>query len=383
MGLLSTLLLVGALNGVLLAILVMSPRPNRMASQFLAALIAIVSMRLIIYVLGFAGTYDAHRELTFLPLDLSLGFGPLIWLYVATLVAGERPAAWWRHLAPAALQLGYYLACFALPLSQKWAWFTDYHLIWVAPLGLAAVLASSAIYLVLSWRAYTDYQRGLDERFSNGEPWRLNWLRLILLAFGALVALTTAFALWNLSVAPLDYFDRTPVMFASCALIYLLGLMGWRHGAVAYPRMTPANTERPTAARKDYAALAADWRRRAETAGWWREESLTLGDLADRLGVSERSLSRALNTGAGQNFNGFVNGLRVDAVMRALDDPRESRDLLALALASGFNSKASFNRAFKQATGWTPSAFRAARTARREIRQSSRQADSEATAAPR
>ena len=80
--------------------------------------------------------------------------------------------------------------------------------------------------------------------------------------------------------------------------------------------------------------------------------------MAERLGVSEGYLSRALNQGLGVNFNEFVNRMRVEAVTRAMSDPAESRPVLAIALECGFSSKASFNRAFKAATGATPTELR-------------------------
>ena len=84
---------------------------------------------------------------------------------------------------------------------------------------------------------------------------------------------------------------------------------------------------------------------------------MTLGEAASRLGVSERTLSRGLGEGSGQSFNEFFNGLRVEAVQRAII-AGASDDLLTIALDCGFRSKASFNRAFRRHTGTTPSAWR-------------------------
>jgi AraC-like DNA-binding protein len=59
------------------------------------------------------------------------------------------------------------------------------------------------------------------------------------------------------------------------------------------------------------------------------------------------------------NFATFINGLRARAVAGSLIEGR-SEDLLTLALEAGFNSKASFNRAFKAALGVSPSEYRRA-----------------------
>ena len=100
-------------NGVVLTGLIALHRTNRTANLTLAALIFVVTARLGPYALGFAGLYDAHPWLTFLP----LAFGPLLWAYVVAVSGGSVSYPTW-HLAPAGLQLAYWIACFALPLAS-------------------------------------------------------------------------------------------------------------------------------------------------------------------------------------------------------------------------------------------------------------------------
>jgi len=66
-----------------------------------------------------------------------------------------------------------------------------------------------------------------------------------------------------------------------------------------------------------------------------------------------------LNEGSGQTFHEFINRMRIRCVTAALADESDARDVLAIAVDAGFNSKASFNRVFKQYTGVTPSSYRA------------------------
>lgn len=356
MGPRSALLLLGALNGAFLALLILRNAYNRTANRLLAALLVLVALRLGIYVLGFAGAYDAYRWLTFVPLDLSAGFAPLLWLYVRAL-AGRMPRRWPVHLLPAAIQFGYQAVCFLLPVGRKWDWYTTGNLHIVEPVAMAAILVASSVYLALSWRDQARYQAWLDTRFADRDVWRLVWLRTMIAAFTVLLALVAAAAAWHVLVRPLDYFDRTSVMIGFCLLAYALGLLGWRNGGIAYPPIAEIG-DAASARRSDYPAQAEKWVRRIEAEGWWREEGLMLSEVARRLGTSERSLSRALNDGAGRNFNGVINSMRVAAVQQALSDPVETRDLLTLALDNGFASKASFNRAFRSVVGTTPSAWR-------------------------
>lgn len=95
----------------------------------------------------------------------------------------------------------------------------------------------------------------------------------------------------------------------------------------------------------------------------FREEALSIGSLADRLGVPEYKLRRLINQGLGhRNFNTFINGYRLAAAKRALSDPaQQATAVLAVAMDCGFQSLGPFNRAFKADTGMTPTEYRRAR----------------------
>ena len=166
LGIRSLVLLIGAINGVLLALPLLRARVNRTANRLLSALILVAALRLTPYVLGFAGAYDAARWLTFAPFDLTFAFGPLLWGYVVVLTTGALPKHWRWHLVPVALQLAYSLACFALPLDTKWDWYTGWHQRLVDPLFLGLLLASLSAYLLAAWRQYGRYRAWLDDHLS-------------------------------------------------------------------------------------------------------------------------------------------------------------------------------------------------------------------------
>jgi AraC-like DNA-binding protein/uncharacterized membrane protein len=92
----------------------------------------------------------------------------------------------------------------------------------------------------------------------------------------------------------------------------------------------------------------------------YRTEELTVASLAQRLKTPEYRLRRVINQRLGhRNFNAFVNGYRIDEAKAALANPAQRElPVLSIALESGFQSIGPFNRAFKAATGLTPSEFR-------------------------
>ncbi|MBV1908994.1 MAG: helix-turn-helix domain-containing protein, partial [Kangiellaceae bacterium] len=82
---------------------------------------------------------------------------------------------------------------------------------------------------------------------------------------------------------------------------------------------------------------------------------LSLTDVSKETSFLERDISRAINLVGETNFCEFVNQLRIDSVIEQL--PLKNRTILDMALESGFNSKSSFNAAFKRTTKMTPSQF--------------------------
>ncbi len=364
MGTLSLSLSIGAANGLALSLLLAFTMRQRAANLVLAVLIALLALRLGPYILGYAGMYDAHPWLTFLPFDVSFAYGPLLWIYVRVLTEGKVPPRWRMHLAPSAIQIAYWLVCFSLPMDAKWDWYTGGHLGAVAPLGAAIGLASAGAYLAMSWQVVRRYRRWLDGAFANRDESRLQTLRLLLAAFGVTLAVAVGFAITSWFITPLDYFARFPLMVAFAALSYALGLQGWRNASLQYPpyRQVEDAAVEPTSSATttpiDYFAQATAWRARTVEAGWWREEALDLAGLARELGASPRTLSRVLSEGLHQTFREFIGRIRVDVVARELANPANTEPILQIALAAGFSSKASFNRAFLAYQGMTPSAYR-------------------------
>ncbi len=92
----------------------------------------------------------------------------------------------------------------------------------------------------------------------------------------------------------------------------------------------------------------------------WRTEGLTIGALAKRLQTPEHRLRAVINQNLGyRNFTVFINEQRIEAAKQALSDPAQAdQQVLTIAYDVGFASLGPFNRAFKAATGDSPTEFR-------------------------
>lgn len=89
------------------------------------------------------------------------------------------------------------------------------------------------------------------------------------------------------------------------------------------------------------------------------EPSLTIQDLAAQLNVPARDLSILINHHLDQHFFDFVNEYRIKKAMTILKDPsKNGLNIQEVLYQVGFNSKSSFNTAFKKYTDLTPTQFR-------------------------
>jgi AraC-like DNA-binding protein len=92
----------------------------------------------------------------------------------------------------------------------------------------------------------------------------------------------------------------------------------------------------------------------------YKDPTLSVASLARHLDVPEYRLRRHIHQRLGfRNFNAFVNSHRLAEARAALADPAQRHlPVLTLALEAGFGSIGPFNRAFKLATGLTPTDYR-------------------------
>ena len=87
--------------------------------------------------------------------------------------------------------------------------------------------------------------------------------------------------------------------------------------------------------------------------------SLSIRNLADQMEMNARELSILINQSLNQHFFDFVNEYRINEAKQLLKDSSQKElTVLEILYKVGFNSKSSFNTAFKKHTGTTPTQFR-------------------------
>ncbi len=152
---------------------------------------------------------------------------------------------------------------------------------------------------------------------------------------------------------------------ANAVIQAVLGLGGI--GSLLTARGSLFGAAEPPADESDLAAPATmedHWLAKLETAmvadQLWQREGLTISDVAAAVGLPEHRMRRLINDRLGyRNFTAFINERRIAAAKTILSDPAQSRRTVAsIAFDLGFGSLGPFNRAFREATGTSPTEYR-------------------------
>lgn len=277
-----------------------------------------------------------------LAVTLAFPVAGFFWLFVYA-VFEDRPITP-LHLAPAALLL--LSGFFMLPQpAEAPTW------LWASRNVAGGLLSLHALYLIgKGWRGDL-----LETR---------RRLRAPVLGLGASFSvLIVSLALGNRihPIGVLHYLDvGEPVGGAIMALLALSGAVAFLQGRPevfgASRRLDVGSDGRAEAG--DRILLQGLQQVMAEER--WRREGLTIGALAEGLGAPEHRLRRLINGRLGhRNFAEFVNSFRIEAARRRLSDPTEARTTVAaIAFDVGYGSLGPFNRAFRTATGSSPTEWR-------------------------
>jgi ligand-binding sensor domain-containing protein/AraC-like DNA-binding protein len=91
----------------------------------------------------------------------------------------------------------------------------------------------------------------------------------------------------------------------------------------------------------------------------YRDDTLSLQSLAEKLSIPHHQLSQLLNEKLNKNFSDFINSYRIEEAKTLLGDPKwTDRKIISIAFEVGFNTKAAFYNVFKKYTNMTPNQYR-------------------------
>ncbi|WP_461101123.1 ABC transporter permease [Spirosoma koreense] len=196
------------------------------------------------------------------------------------------------------------------------------------------VIISVTLYLFLSHRLIQDFYKRLQPVLMDRPRYAFRGLEKALILIGWSCLLTLVSESFFLAIA-----------------VVLMGMAV----EVILQSDSPVKLEMPIADRSDAKRKGRKLKEAVAANHHYEDAELTLTTLALKLAMHPHELSRIINVGLDKNFNDFINEFRVREIARKMRDPAYDRlTLLGIAYESGFNSKTTFNRVFKQMTGKTP-----------------------------
>ncbi|MEQ8705119.1 MAG: AraC family transcriptional regulator [Phaeodactylibacter sp.] len=327
----------------------------RQSNLLLGILLILYALTLSNGLFAMAGIYAQYPFLYFIPINFSLSLGPLFYFFVRSRIqpSFRLQRRHLPHFILPVLQFLFYLSIgFRSAAYKSWIWREV-----IAPCGqfieegLLIVLALG--YLGAAYRML----HGVPELFWKGPVYR--WLRRFNISLAFLFLISSGYEIldWVLyGFFEYNLFNMEwvafPLKLSYAGISLLIGYHAYlyQHQSLILPE---AQTKPPAEAPELSARIDA----LLEENKPYLDPELSLEAFAKLLGVHRNTVSKVLSS-RGESFRGLVNRYRVEEFIRLVQEGQhEHLTLLAIAFESGFNSKASFNRAFKGHTGSSPTAF--------------------------
>lgn len=338
-------------------------RQKNKADFWLALLLLVLCSALITPFIGFANVYDLNQWLTYFPFSICYSYGVLIWFYTLNLTDSKRKFQSKDILffLPAIFYLLFRFFLFSHDLAWK-DWFSKNYGRFSDTVVFVTEIIWNVAFLYFSIKHVRKYRMWLNENYSDTEKIKFDWLRNFLYVFTFVLILGGIFDFTNSFIFYLSYMQYFYFELILAVVTYYLAVAGYLRSKTielefSEIKSKQTDLERKTLlSEKELEKLKLKLQNIVEKEKVYLEPNLTLNELSRQIGVNATVLSYTINNGFGKNFNDFINEFRINEVKAKLKKENNST-LLGVAFDCGFNSKATFNRAFKKFTGVSPKEF--------------------------
>lgn len=383
----STPLLILTLQGLIFTFFLLKRYylKKNISDLFLASILLITCYHQTTYTIGFLDWYDTYRntKVNYYLVNLSLGLAPLIYFYFISVTSPKKVfnKKYLLHFIPVLLLILIRIAILIYDANQ--IGFSDtqngylvvnFQWEFLDPVVELLSMLQMLIYLVLSFQLLYKYKEKINHFFSNIYKIELNWLNNFLVIYTFLYLYHSIQLVINATIVDLSWIQEWwYYLLSGLAIIYigikgfytdLSQLRGLEIGAFLEQEnkqeIQKFNTEEVVIELSEKLQIAKvtieDY---FETHKPFLEPDLTLVGLSDKLSISREELSETINKAFNLKFNDFINQYRVEEFKSKLAEGYDTKlSLLGIAYECGFNSKATFNRAFKKITNNSPSNYR-------------------------
>lgn len=384
----TTFFLLAAGHGLFLAMMLFfNKKGNPAANRILGVFILCFALTLIDYV-GYWTRYNYYFPyLANMYKFLAFLFGPLLFLYFKRIE--EDAIRWsrdWMHFIPFLLMLVYLAPWFLIPGPSKVKLLQGvadevvqqrFFFPIIPYLVPSLIVGHLSIYAVACFR-YVSRQKEEDPRKEEElSQVRYRWYRVLM---GLYMGFAAGYLFYYLLVFTpyFTLFYDYSISLAMTVFIYTVGILGYKQPAIfsgqALQKVFLApkyqnSSLTPSASQSLLQKLLAFM----EVEKPYLDQDLRLATLAEQMNSTTHHLSQVINEQLGKSFSDFINAYRVESAQKMLaDEKNKDIYIINIAYAAGFNNKTSFNKAFKEMTGCSPSEFRKGRGARSEERDGAR-----------
>ena len=354
------LILLGFLQGLIMSMLLFfskkRSRPNRLLGT-LILLIALACLNLYLFESAWF-TNDPVLNLVgnLIPLVIIMPVGPLLYFYVRSTMDPSFRISRKQciHFLPVIIDCGTQLSViiyltgailgFSVPAPASWGRFIDDYNVYAD----IPRWASITTYLWLSAR----YLAGVNTEKSPHYQWMRQFIRLFLGFQIIWFIYLVPYVIPSLTDKVLNTVDWYPVYIPLVALIYCLGIKGYMMAPEETPVAKKVVTPPPVKLVEEAEPLL---KKAMEQDRLYLDPELNLALLSRHTGLPQKTISLVLNQHLQKSFNEFVNGYRVEAFKQNIGQlQQDNMTILAMAFDAGFNSQATFQRAFRSYTGMSP-----------------------------
>lgn len=392
----SGLLLIFFVHGFVYSILLLKRgfKYGHSSDKWLSFFLFLCILYICPWMLGFAGWYDGtlclecRNFMFYMPLQHTLLMGPAIFFYTSSLLQPKFRFTRKHliHFIPGILYLIWNLVVF---ITDR-VILKDYYLMdgindpdfqgWYLAAGLISIL----FYGLLSYRFYIRYKKFIVQQFSFADTLNFRWIQNFLISLLIYFVSHLLIFILDLAGIGINYSQTWWYYLLFALLFYYISINGYSHAIETRTRfqfdisqtiLLLNNESKPETTElinydeeeKEIETIQLipeleSWKNKIKFAvvdeQLYQNPELTLTDLAKHLNTNSVLLSKYINRGFGMNFNDFINSFRVDEVRKKLESGAGNQfTIMSLAYEAGFNSKATFNRAFKKFTGKAPKDF--------------------------
>jgi len=358
-----TIHVIGFAQALFLAMVLFIKKENRYANRIFSIVFFVVSGMFLESILI---NLNVHRGFPFFPWNTFLFpyiFGPVLFLYASMLTGRMKKIKYIHiiHFIPAVIiaLINLYLY-YSQDISIRLQSLSDFpnEAITISPIMTYFGRTYEFIYYFSSLFILYSFRKRIKDFFSDISKITLNWLHFIIFAF--IIIEATIGILQIIPTKPLVWISSliaVIMMFVSALLVILQPDLLNDNTNINFGR-TPKYVKLRMDESKEKSILN-DLLQLMSDKKPYLTETLNLDELAGMMSIDPNRLSMILNIHLKENFYTFINKYRIEEVKKNLRDPKyKNENILTAAYDSGFNSKSSFNDAFKKLTGVTPKEYR-------------------------